>query len=335
MNIQSEIIKFANSIGIEYIGFCDINFDEDFVLKLKERKENGHLSGFEEEDELKRIDLKALLYNVKTVISIAIPYRIIEPRKDIPYFSKSTLGIDYHKIVKEKLELIAHFLFNNYDAEGIFFSDIGPLSDREIARKCGIGFYGKNTNIITEKYGSFVFLGEILTDIYIERNSPSEGSCGDCDLCVKACPTGAIEKPYYINAKKCLSYLGQKKDELSDYEIDKLGLRIYGCDTCQDVCPLNKAAACSNIQGFIPEKWNIDINEEEILNMSNTTFRGTFGKTACGWRGNRILKRNLIIAMGNSKNKRYISLLKNYKNEKLKYYIENSIRKLGNDGDKG
>lgn len=328
MKIKNEIIEFAKSIGIKYIGFSDIGFEEDFVQRLKQKREKGYLSGFEEEDENKRTDLNAILNEVKTVISIALPYRTIETKKTKPYLSKSSLGMDYHKVLKTKLEQLSGFIEENYKAKCAYFTDIGPLHDREIAKKCGIGFYGKNSNIITEKYGSFVFLGEILTDIFIDRDSQAVGGCGECNLCIKACPAKAIEEPYYVNAKKCLSYVSQKKDELSDEEINKLGLRIFGCDTCQDVCPFNKIAEASNIDEFIPEKWNIDIDEEKILGMTNKEFKDSFGKTSSGWRGKDLIKRNLIIAMGNSKNREYIKILKNYKNEKLKKYIEKSLNKL-------
>lgn len=328
MVIKSEIIEFAKSIDIEYIGFGDIIFDEIFVKSLKERRESGHLSGFEEENENVRIDLNTLLPNVKTLIAIALPYKTIEMNKNKPYLSKSSFGIDYHYVLKKKLELLSQFIYNRFGGRCVYFCDIGPLADREIAKKCGLGFYGKNTNIITERYGSFVFLGEILTDIYIERNETLNNYCGECDLCIKACPVGAIEKPYYINAKKCLSYIGQKKEELSDTEIDNLGNRIYGCDTCQDVCPYNTKKVVSTVLEFYPEDWNYNINEEYILNMSNKDFKKTFFKTSSGWRGKGILKRNLIIAMGNSKNKGYIPMLQNIKDEKLIYYAKRSINKL-------
>jgi epoxyqueuosine reductase len=328
MNIKSKIIEFGKSIGIDYIGFSDVEFNDEFYKSIRQRRENGHLSGFEESDENIRINTRTLLPEVNTLISIIVPYRTIEVNKDKPYFSKASLGLDYHKIVKEKLELLSSFLYNNFRAKCECYCDIGPLSDREIAKKCGLGFYGKNTNIITKKYGSFVFLGEILTDIYIDRDSELETNCGECELCIKACPVGAIEKPYYINAKKCLSYVGQKKDELSDDEINSLGNRIYGCDTCQDVCPYNSIKEISTIPEFYPEEWNYNLNEEYILNMSNKDFKEKFGKTSSGWRGNKILKRNLIIAMGNSKNKNYLQILKKQKDKGLEYYVNKAIMKV-------
>jgi epoxyqueuosine reductase len=328
--MKKEIIKFANSIEIEYIGFGSIQFNTEFISRLRERRENGHLSGFEEDDELKRIDLNSLLNNVKTIISIALPYKTSEPDYNKPYFSKSSLGLDYHKVFKIKLELLEDFLHNKYGANSIGFSDIGPLHDRELAQKSGVGFYGKNTNIITQRYGSFVFLGEILTDLSIEVDGALESKCGECTLCIDACPVSAIEKPYYINAQKCLSYISQNKRNLTEDEIDKLGMRIYGCDTCQDVCPYNKTAVNSTLSEFMPVKWSKDAIKYDLLNMTNSRFKDTFANLTSGWRGKSLLKRNLIIAMGNSGIMDYLEILKKIKDEKLEYYIENAIKKLEN-----
>lgn len=331
--IKNEIIEYAKSIGIECIGFSDINFSSIFKERLIERKAAGHLSGFEESDENKRSNIQQLFENAKTIISVALPYRTCNVNMKKPYLSKSSLGIDYHRIVCDKLNKIALFLNEKYNAKSIFYSDIGPLSDREAAKKCGVGFYGKNTNIITEKYGSYVFLGELLTDIYIDRDNEIESKCGDCRLCIDACPAKAIEKPYYLNAKKCLSYLTQKKGLLTDEEMNKIGLRVYGCDVCQDVCPFNKNAELSNIDEFIPEDWNMNINPIQVLKMSNKQFNKTFGKTSSGWRGKKAFQRNLIIAMGNSRDKGYIPILKEMlENEDLKYYAEKAILKLEGDG---
>lgn len=329
MSIKQQIIEYVKSVNIDIIGFSDINFSSEFIKALAERKNNGHLSGFEECDENKRCDVFALLNNAKTLISIALPYRTCDADKTKPYFSKSTFGLDYHLIMKEKLKNISDFITLKYNSKCVYYSDTGPLSDREIASKCGIGFYGKNSSIITKTYGSFVFLGEIITDLYIERDKEIKPTCGSCTKCIDACPAGAIERPYYVNAKKCLSYLTQKKDNITFEETNKMGLRIYGCDTCQDVCPFNKSAAHSNLKCFIPDGWILNVDEKNILNMTNSNFKKTFGLTSSGWRGLKTLKRNLIIAMGNSMKVEYIPLLKEFvDDEKLGIFAKSAIEKI-------
>lgn len=329
MNIKSEIVQFANSLGIYYIGFSDIDFNSGFIEELLYRKEKGFLSGFEESDYLKRVDVKGLMKDAKTIISIAVPYKTIDIEKSKPYFSKSALGIDYHRVVIDKLSQLSEFIKEKYNGSCLYFCDIGPLADREIAKKCGIGFYGKNTCIITERFGSYVFLGEIVTDIYIERDGEKDLGCDSCDLCMRACPVQAIEMPYRLNAKKCLSYISQKKERLSLQEIDDLGTRIYGCDTCQDVCPYNRKAEKSNIKEFVPEKWNYDVDINYILNLSNKEFKSSFGLTSAGWRGKKIIMRNAIIAAGNSGREEYLTTLKNINaDDEMKYYINIAIKKI-------
>lgn len=329
MHIKNNIIGFAKSIGIEYIGFCSADFSADFIKRLEYSKQNIYNCEFQEQDILKRINVYDYMEDAKTFISIAIPYKILDINISKPYFSKSSLGLDYHIVVKKKLQIIESYIQSSFGAKTISFVDTSPLHDREIAYMCGIGFYGKNSTIITPKYGSYVFLGEILTNLNIEPDIPIDSMCRDCEICIKACPATAIKEPYYVDANKCLSYITQKKSDLTEEEQKKIGLRIYGCDTCQDVCPFNRNSKASNIKDFLPHEWNININEESFLKMSNREFNETFKKTSSGWRGKKVLQRNLIIAIGNSKDKNYLPLLRSLPhNEYLEKYISNSINKL-------
>ncbi|MCX7884879.1 MAG: tRNA epoxyqueuosine(34) reductase QueG [Caloramator sp.] len=330
--IRERIVEYANSIGIDCIGFSDIFFSEFFIERLKERKTSGHLSGFENSNENLRVDVNRLLEGAKTIISIAIPYKTVDVDKTKPYLSKSSFGIDYHKVMNYKLKSISEYITNEFKGRCVYYVDTGCLHDREIAKKCGIGFYGKNTSIITKKYGSFVFLGEIITDLYIKRDIELESLCKDCTLCIDVCPTKALERPYYLNARKCLSFITQKKDIITDKEMEKMGLRLYGCDTCQDVCPYNKKVKLSNINEFYPKEWNFNINPYKLLNMTNKEFRNLFGLTSAGWIGKKKLQRNMIIALGNSNDKEYIPLLETkLDDDYLKYYAEKSIKKLRGD----
>lgn len=321
-----EIMEYAKTIGIEEIGFCDINFSEEFLERLKERREQGCLSGFEEQDEKARIRVDRLLENARTIISIALPYRTTEPDRTQPYISKSGVGNDYHRIMKEKLNILAEFIRGKYGGNSVALCDTSPLHDREIAYMCGVGFYGKNNNVINPRYGSFIFLGELVTDIYIERSSIIENSCGECTLCLKVCPAKALEKPYFLNAQKCLSYVTQKKEQLTPHEIELVGCRVYGCDTCQDVCPYNKKACGYGVKEFRYPVYN----PMDILTQSNKEFKDTFGMTSSGWRGKKVLTRNLINAMGNSGRKEYVKILQElkHKNPEFIYYIDIAMDKL-------
>jgi epoxyqueuosine reductase len=301
MSIKEEIISFARDIEIDLIGFCDINFDEGLINFLKEKRELGLLTGFEEENENKRTDIKKIMEDAQTIIAIALPYKTADINTKQIHISKSSIGLDYHIVLKEKLLKLCNFLIEKYGAKAVSFCDNNPLCEREIARKSGIGFIGKNNSLITKKYGSYVFLGEIITNIYIERDKAVENKCGSCTICLNACPSGALLKPWYIDPRKCISFLTQKKEELTDSEKKLLGLNIYGCDTCQDVCPYNKTAEYSKIEEFKPFGWEANINPDFILGLTNSEYKRTFKKVSCGWRGKRVLKRNTLIALENLK----------------------------------
>lgn len=330
LNIKENLIDYANKIGIECIGFTDINFSKEFINNLKHKRENNMLSGFEESDEMKRVNIKSLLKGANSIISIGIPYKFLDQNKDDLYVSKYTLGEDYHKVVMSKLKMLEKFINDYYNSECVLGCDVGVLSDKEIARKAGIGFQGKNSNIITTKYGSYVFLGEIITTLEIESSQELDLDCGNCTLCIDACPSGAISEDG-VDGKKCLSYITQKKDDLTIEEINKMGTRVFGCDTCQDICPHNKNKILSNIEEFKPKEILLKLDLEEILFMSNKEFKNKYGSYAFAWRGKHIMQRNLVIASGNSKNKAYIDILKRKESDlKLKRYIEIALQKLNN-----
>ncbi|HHX49903.1 MAG TPA: tRNA epoxyqueuosine(34) reductase QueG, partial [Clostridia bacterium] len=177
--------------------------------------------------------------------------------------------------------------------------DTGPLPERELARRAGLGWMGKNTSLINEVYGSWIFLGGMVINRKLETDSPLEADCGECDRCLKACPARALERPYLVNPHRCLSYLTQKKGFLSPDERVLLGNRLYGCDTCQEVCPKNANVKRTCLPDFSPggeEKLSL----EELLLLTGKDFKNRFGHSAGAWRGKTNLQRNAIIALGNS-----------------------------------
>ena len=178
--------------------------------------------------------------------------------------------------------------------------DSGPLVDKAIAQRAGIGWYGKNTLIYSKDSGSRIFLGEILCDLELEADESQKSKCSECNICLRACPTGAlrVDKPYKINPLRCISYLTQKSGFIP---LDKRGLignRIFGCDICQDVCPFNKTRVIKDKDEFKPLIDN-PVKLEGILRMGNREFEKRFGHTALYWRGKNIIQRNAVIALGN------------------------------------
>lgn len=336
LNTKELIKNKAEEIGIDVIGFTSCEPFTGLMEILKERETLGYLSGFEEKDMEKRVNPGLAMEGCRTIIAGAISYNVDKTfikQKDNythkSFISKSAWGIDYHHVLKSKLNELAKFIEVELHGNTKVYVDTGPLVDREVARRSGIGYMGKNCSIINKEYGSYIFIGEILTDIYVEPDKPVEDGCGSCDLCLKACPTGALCRPYTINAKKCISYLTQSKE--FDFERHmKIGSSIYGCDVCQNACPKNRDAGISRHMEFLPEPWNAYPDAVDILYMDNKTFEKTYKGTSSGWRGKKNLQRNAIIALGNSKNKDNAQYIKDMLKDSRKDIRKVSIYALYN-----
>jgi epoxyqueuosine reductase len=195
-------------------------------------------------------------------------------------------------IVSEYLKKICSHI-ESLGGEAIYFVDSNPLPERYIAYLCGIGFIGKNNMVITERYGSYVFLGEIITNLEIEPDVPVKQKCGSCNICLNECPTKAISKTGSC-PNVCLSYITQKK-HIEDVWFEKLKGKMFGCDSCQTECPYNKKAESSQIEGFKPYEFMKNIDLEELINIDNKVFREKYALTSCGWRGKNVLQRNALI----------------------------------------
>lgn len=315
MNLKDYIIEKSKELDIDIVGFtnCEplLNLEDYLVRREKENRQTE----FEEKNIGKRIDPKLTFSNCKSIIVIGVSYNNNFHGK-VDYdlkgkLSKSSWGIDYHLVLENRIKKLIVEIEKVRDFNYKYFIDTGPLIDRELAKKAGVGFYGKNCSIINEKYGSFIFIGYILSDLDIETNCGElEDNCGYCNICIKYCPTGALESPYKFNPKKCISYLTQTKGKIPYDLRDLIGNKIYGCDTCQLVCPKNKNVKIPNHIEFLPldTKGNMDI--KELLNISNKDFREKYSSMAGGWRGRNILRRNGIIVLGNMKNKDNLNILK-------------------------
>lgn len=300
---KDEIISFCNSLGLDTLGFIKCREFTELKDFFYERKEKGLENEFEEEDVLKRINPFNYMEEGKTIISIAFPYL-----HDVNYFDNGfsvyTRGTDYHRVVKSYLNKICDFI-ESIGGKALSFVDSNFLPERYIAYLAGVGFIGKNNLIITKKYGSYVFLGEIITNLEIETNErnyeeiQSFKECGDCELCYKSCPSKAIN-PYKKNSNICVSYLTQKKD-LDNKHIKLLKGRVFGCDSCQNSCPYNEKIELSKIEEFYPHDFMNRENSIELVNASTKEFKESFFITSCGWRGKNVLKRNALIKINNDK----------------------------------
>ncbi|MBP1889299.1 epoxyqueuosine reductase [Clostridium moniliforme] len=295
---REKILEFCKTLNLDLIGFIKCRDFEELREFYNNRKKFSLENEFEEKDIDKRIKPNIYMEKGKTIISIAFPYATSESFYDNG-FSIYTKGLDYHKVVHFYLEKICEFI-KELGGDSVALVDSNSLPERYIGVLSGIGFIGKNNMLITKKYGSYVFLGEIITDLEIYEEDKANFSsinnyyeCKECNICFKECPTKSINS-FRKNPNICLSYLTQKKD-LSDKEINLLNGRIFGCDSCQMKCPYNKDVEFTNLEEFKIKKFMRDDNEDFIINLKNAEFKNTYKITSCGWRGKNTLIRNAII----------------------------------------
>lgn len=306
---QKDLVAYAATIGIDKIGFASAEPFFNLKHQLVRQQQLNYQSGFEESDIEKRTHPELLLEEAVSIISIAIAY----PSKmdDAPrgvrgarrgIFSRSSWGQDYHSALRERLTQLEAYIAAHYpDARMRSMVDTGELSDRAVAERAGIGWSAKNTNIITPEFGSYVYLGEMITNIPFRLDEPMEDQCGDCRLCIDTCPTGAIVEGGQLNAQRCISFLTQTKGFLPDEFRTVIGNRLYGCDTCQTVCPKNKRKANRIHPEFDPDPELAKPLLEPLLTISNREFKERFGAMAGSWRGKKPIQRNAILALAHFK----------------------------------
>ncbi len=318
LDLQQEVIEYAETIGIDKIGFTTAAPFRELRNRLVRQQELGYQSGFEEKDIDKRTNPALLLDQPESIIAIAIAYpSIMEEsprgkkgaRRGI--FCRASWGMDYHIVLRERLALLEEFIVERVPtAKFRSMVDTGELSDRAVAERAGIGWSGKNCSIITPEFGSYVYLGEMITNIPFASDEPMEDQCGDCTLCLDVCPTGALIQPGQLDAQRCIAFLTQTKQMIPEEFRTKIGNRVYGCDSCQTICPKNQQRHNLHQDAFEPEPELTKPLLEPLLDLSNRQFREKFGHMSGSWRGKNPIQRNAIIALGHFKERAAIPKLK-------------------------
>ncbi len=309
--LKQDVIRYAHHIGIDKIGFASA----DPFLMLKERlykhREQGYESGFEEKDIEKRTHPESILPEVKSIIAIALAYpsRIEGPPKSEPgnyrgVMARVAWGEDYHHVLRERLQKLEQFLHEQVpEIKTEIMVDTGALSDRAVAERAGLGWVGKNTSLITKEFGSWVYLGEMLTSAPFPPDHPIEEECGDCTMCIDSCPTGAIIQGGQLDSTRCVAFLTQVKDEIPEEFRSAIGNRLYGCDTCQQVCPKNRKINFTHHPEFTPDPDAAKPLLKPLLTISKKQFASKFGRSSGSWRGKKPIQRNAILALAHFKDK--------------------------------
>ncbi|MBD1870111.1 tRNA epoxyqueuosine(34) reductase QueG [Cyanobacteria bacterium FACHB-471] len=253
----------------------------------------------------KRQDIHRVMPTAKSVICVALNYYTPHVRPDGEEYAKVSRygwGRDYHKVMHKKLKALASWL--EAQAEGVQarpYADTGPVQDKVWAERAGIGWIAKNSNVITREYGSWVFLGEVLTNLELASDRPHTQHCGTCTRCIEACPTGAIAQPFVVDANRCIAYhtIENRAEELPEAIAPQLQGWVAGCDICQDVCPWNQRfAQPTDVAEFQPYPQNVSPKLTELAELSDEEWDQRFPASALRRIKPAMLRRNARASLG-------------------------------------
>ena len=290
----------ALELGFSYCGISKATFLDNEAKRLEEwlkRGYQGKMSYMENHFD-KRLDPRLLVDGAKSVVSLMLNYYTDEQNKDpeSPKISKYAYGQDYHHVIKRKLKELVSFIKSEIgEVNGRIFVDSAPVMDKAWAERSGLGWIGKNANLIHPKSGSFFFIAELILDLELEEDGQMKDYCGTCTRCIDACPTDAIVEPYVVDGSKCISYLTiELKDKIIPSEFKgKMDSWIFGCDVCQDVCPWNKFSKKHNITQFQPHEDLLKLNKSDWDDLTEEVFQELFKKSAVKRTKFNGLKRNI------------------------------------------
>lgn len=273
----------ALRLGFMSCGIAKAEFLEEEAPRLENWLKNNHHGemSYMENYFDKRLDPRLLVEGAKSIVSLTLNYYSEEKQFDenAPKISKYAYGMDYHAVIKDKLQELMQFIRENIgEVDGRCFVDSAPVMDKAWAQKAGLGWRGKNSNLISKQVGSFFFLAELIIDLDLEYDNPfPTDHCGSCTRCIDACPTDAIVAPYKVDGSRCISYLTiELKNEIPSEFKGKMDNWMFGCDVCQDVCPWNRFATVHNEENFKPKEELLGLSKSELIDMTDEVFKKVF-----------------------------------------------------------
>ena len=298
VNTRTTLIKnSAKDLGFLSCGISKADFLEEEAPRLEQWLQDGKHGkmAYMENHFDKRLDPRLLVPGAKSVVSLLLNYYTDELQDEgVPKISKYAYGTDYHFVIKEKLSQLLQTIQDEIgEVNGRVFVDSAPVMDKAWASRSGLGWIGKNTNLITQKVGSFFFIAELITDLELEYDTPVTDHCGTCTACIDACPTEALT-PYNIDASKCISYLTiELKDQIPNEFQNKMDDWAFGCDVCQDVCPWNRFSKSHSEPLFDPPAELLDFTKKDWEELTEVTFETIFKNSAVKRTRYEGFKRNL------------------------------------------
>lgn len=298
---SSQIKQEARSLGFHLCGIAAV--DDQASSSTQEHLRAWLALGYHADmawmNHPQRFDIRACMPEVQSVICVALNYYTPHQRPQGSEYAKISRygwGRDYHKVMHKKLKALTNWL--SAQGEGIlarYYADTGPVQDKVWAQRAGIGWIAKNANVITREYGSWVFLGEVLTNLPLTPDTPHTQHCGTCTRCLDACPTGAITQPFVVDANRCIAYhtIENRRQELPESLAPHLEGWVAGCDICQDVCPWNQRFAQeTDVADFQPYPWNVAPTLTELATLSEDEWNRRFPASALRRIKPEMLRRN-------------------------------------------
>ena len=297
MNYSQLIKTEAKKLGFLSCGISKAEFLEDEAPRLERWLKDGKHGkmAYMENHFDKRLDPRLLVPDAKSIISLLFNYYTpLDQLEGTPKISKYAYGKDYHHVIKDKLKQLFQIINNKIgEVSGRVFVDSAPVMEKSWAERSGLGWQGKNTNLISKKAGSFFFIAELIVDLELEYDTPVTDHCGTCTACIDACPTEALT-PYHIDASKCISYLTiELKDQIPTTFKSKMDNWAFGCDVCQDVCPWNRFSKQHNEPLFNPSSEVINYTQKNWEEITHETFNIIFKNSAIKRTGFNGFKRNI------------------------------------------
>ncbi|MBW4889305.1 tRNA epoxyqueuosine(34) reductase QueG [Mucilaginibacter sp. HMF5004] len=297
---SQQIKAWAKELGFQSCGIARAGFLESEAPRLENWLKNGHHGemSYMENYFDKRLDPRLLVDGARSVISLSLNYYTGEQQLDAsaPKISKYAYGNDYHHVIKDKLKQLQQLITDNIgEVNGRAFVDSAPVLDKAWAKKAGLGWIGKNSNLISKSTGSFFFLAELIVDLELEYDiAPTADHCGTCTKCIDACPTQAIVGPYVVDGSKCISYLTiELKNEIPASFKDKMDDWMFGCDICQDVCPWNRFSVTHTEPAFNPHPDLLGMTKQDWHEITEDVFKKVFKGSAVKRAKFEGLKRNI------------------------------------------
>ena len=314
----ADIKQKARSLGFDLAGVAPLGPFPEAVFYPK-WLENGYAGDMQylERQKAAKMEPRSVLPGARSVIVCAMNYNGAQPHTRYDrlraWISRYAWGEDYHETVKEKLLELAAWIERNSPLRTRAYVDTGPLLERVFAKYAGVGWFGKNTCIINQKIGSWLFLGCIVTDLEMPYDTPVPDRCGTCTRCIDSCPTGAILEPYVLDSRKCIAYTTiELRGEIPEKDRAGIGHHLFGCDICQDVCPWNRKAPHSSNPAFEPKEGLFWPAIDRLLDMDEAEWQRMIRGTAMKRAKIKGLVRNLMVVAGNSGSRECLSRLRRF-----------------------